>query len=259
MSEVLALILGGWSKFFKFLLLLALTFVILLAFAGGVLRLLPHQTSELKIGSGDLSASILFAQPTEAGQEYLVMVAPQGWEETGIAVREGDAVSFEAGGRVNVDLEGLNLSLQARHNAEERVKAAEMKAGRWEKEKNDFVLEQHFTPQEVQSSIPHWRWNGPDGLRNSDRYANPARKKRAIIPQRDYGALVAAIRETGVTPSRDDAFFVGKSNTIRAQRTGKLYFAVNDVLNDTNKDFPDMFLVDNIGFFYVRVTVTPAK
>ena len=59
-------------------------------------------------------------------------------------------------------------------------------------------------------------------------------------------------------PSRDDAFFVGKSNTIRAQRTGKLYFAVNDVLNDTNKDFPDMFLVDNIGFFYVRVTVTPA-
>lgn len=249
MSEMLELLLGGWGKFFKFLLLLVLSFGILLGFAGGILRVLPHQTSELKLGSGDISASILFTQATDKGQQYTVMVSPQGWEETGIAVREGDTLTFEAGGKVNIDLEGLNESLQVRRSAERRVIAAEVKAGRWEKEKNDFVLEEHFTPEEVQNSIPHWRWNGPDGLHDSDRYANPARKKRAILPQRDYGALLGAVRETGVAPLRGDAFFVGRSNANRAPRTGKLYFAVNDVLNDTDKNFPDMFLVDNIGFF----------
>jgi len=259
MSEILALILGTWGKFFKFLLLMVLTLVITLAFVYGILRSLPHETSELKLGSGDLSASILFTRETAEGKEFLVMIPPQGWEETGIAVREGDRLTFEAGGKVNIDLAGLNRSLEARYQAEQRIIAAAKKSGKWEKEKDTFVPELYFTREEVQNATPRWKWNGPDGLLNSDRYANPARKKRSIAPDRDYGALLGAVRETGVKPLREDAFFVGKSNTIVAKRTGKLYFVVNDVLNDNEKEFPDMYLVDNIGFFYARVTVTPTK
>jgi hypothetical protein len=40
-----------------------------------------------------------------------------------------------------------------------------------------------------------------------------------------------------------------------AQKSGKLYFVVNDVLTD-DKDFPDLFLFDNIGFYYAKVTVS---
>jgi hypothetical protein len=58
----------------------------------------------------------------------------------------------------------------------------------------------------------------------------------------------AAIRETDVSPTRDDAFFVGSSNVAVAKRSGKLYFTVNDVTYD-DKDFLDMFFVDNIGSF----------
>jgi hypothetical protein len=84
---------------------------------------------------------------------------------------------------------------------------------------------------------------------------DPAHQKRSVLPAKGYGALLAAIRETKVLPTRDDVFFVGSSNVYKAPRSGKLYFTVNDVTYD-DKDFPDMFFVDNIGSFYARVSVS---
>lgn len=85
--------------------------------------------------------------------------------------------------------------------------------------------------------------------------ANPAHQKRSVLQAKGYGALLAAIRETNVSPTSDDAFFVGSSNVAVAKRSGKLYFTVNDVMYD-DKEFSDMFFVDNIGAFYARVSVS---
>jgi hypothetical protein len=250
-ADLLTVLLDDWKKFVKFLVLLFFTCVFAFGLVYGVLRSLPRSTSELKFGSG----SILFSQPTKDGQEYVVVIPPQGWQETGISVREGDHVSFEAGGRVNIDLEGLNLALAARHDADSRIIDAEKKSGRWEKEKDNFAPELYYTAEDKQNVRPHWRWIDPNGLPETKQLANPAHQKRSILPDKGYGALLAAIRETGVQPGREDAFFVGASNTIVAKRSGKLYFVVNDVTYD-DKDFPDMFMIDNIGFFYARVSIS---
>jgi hypothetical protein len=250
-ADLLSVLLDDWRKFAKFLVLLFFTCVFVFGLVYGILRSLPRSTSEIKFGSG----SILFSQPTKDGQEYLVVIPPQGWQETGIAVREGDHVSVEAGGKVNIDLAGLNLALEARRTADNRIIDAEKKAGRWEKEKDDFAPELYYTAEDRQNIRPRWRWIDPNGLPETKRLANPAHQRKSILPDKGYGALLAAIRETGVQPERQDAFFVGASNTYVAKRSGKLYFAANDVMYD-DPDFPDLFMIDNIGFFYARVTIS---
>jgi hypothetical protein len=45
------------------------------------------------------------------------------------------------------------------------------------------------------------------------------------------------------------------NNDLVAKQSGKLYFTVNDVVHD-DKDSPDLFLEDNIGFFYAKVTIS---
>jgi len=83
---------------------------------------------------------------------------------------------------------------------------------------------------------------------------------RAVLPGGNYGALLGAIRETGVTPTSTDVFLVGSGTMtsgvpIVAKRGGKLYFTVNDV-QSKDKDYPNMFFEDNIGFYYAKVTIS---
>jgi hypothetical protein len=129
-ANLLLVLLEDWKKFFKFLLLVFFACLFGLGLVYGILRSLPRATSEVKLGSG----SILFTRPTENGQEYIVVISPQGWQETDISVKEGDTINFEVGGKVNIDLEGLNLALDARHAADNRIMAEEKTAGRWDKE-----------------------------------------------------------------------------------------------------------------------------
>jgi hypothetical protein len=249
-ADLLSTVLGDWNKFGKFLLLLFSIVLLVFGLLYGVLHNLPQATQEIKFGSG----SILFSRSTKDGQEFLVVVSPQAWQETGISVAAGDTIKFEAGGKVNIDLAGLNVALQARHEADERILAQEAKSPQWEQEKDTFAPEYHYTAEDKQKITPRWRWSDPNGLAETMQLALPARQKRTVFPEKGYGTLLGAIRETGAQPSHDDVFFIGVSNAIVAKRSGKLYFVVNDVLfND--KDFPDMFFVDNIGSYYVRVTV----
>lgn len=262
-SDLLSELLGDWPKFGKFVLLLlsvcGLVLGLSLGISFAVFNTIPQEASEVRLEVGDTKASILLTQSKKQGdREYLVVVHPQGWQETGIPVEQGDALSFEAGGKVYIDLEGLNLSLDARHKAEVRIIDEETKAGRWQKEK--IAPELHYTPEESQNTRPPWRWIDAEGMPESDMaVANPARRKRAIMPSKGYGALLGAIRETGVLwPSRTDSFFVGSRSSTVAKVGGKLYFTVNDIW-DEGSDFPDKFFVDNVGFYYVKVTVTSQK
>jgi hypothetical protein len=249
-ADILLSLLENWGKFCRFLLLLGLSGLWLALTVYGVLRALPRNTGQLNLASG----SIIFSQPTQDGNEYLVVISPQGWQETGIAVREGDHMRFDANGRVNIDLAGLNAALAVRHNADQRILSDEKQAGQWEAEKEDFAPEDHYTPEELRKMRPTWRWTDPNGIAETAQFALPSRLKRCLLPGRGYGALLGAIRETGVQPTAGDAFFVGAKNDIVAKQSGKLYFAVNDV-QSRDKTSPDLFFADNIGFFYAKVTV----
>ena len=83
--------------------------------------------------------------------------------------------------------------------------------------------------------------------------------RQLVLTDRNAGAPLGAIRETESEPSRNDVFFIGKSNIITAPRSGKLYFTVNAVWDDEDPAFPEKFFIDNIGFFYAKVTVTPRR
>ena len=94
---------------------------------------------------------------------------------------------------------------------------------------------------------PQWARLKPDSISGQTQEEHHA-GKRLRRPAR-------SIRETGALPGRQDAIFIGTSANMVAQKSGKLYFVVNDVLTD-DKDFPDLFLFDNIGFYYAKVTVS---
>jgi hypothetical protein len=253
-------VLATWRALGKFLVLVFALGVFALGFVLGVLKSISTRAEELNLQRGDITASVLFRKPTPEGQEYTVMIAPQGWQRTGIQVRKGDTLQFEAGGRVYVDLKGLNASLDERRKLEEKIEI-KRQAGGWKTEKDaDFVPEHHFTADEERKMKPVWDWTGPDGvtLEETKRNSLPARQRKSICPSKGYGALLAGIGQQSQGLSRDLVFFVGSSQSTIADRDGWLYFAVNDVSNDEDQFFPDMYFVDNIGFFYARVTVSPA-
>jgi hypothetical protein len=256
-ADLLSSLLEDWGRFSRFLLLLFAASLLIFGLTDSVFHVLPRNTGQLKLGTG----SIIFSQSTQDGNEFLVVVSPQGWQETGIAVRKGDHLTIEANGKVHIDLSGLNAALAARRSADERVEGEEQKAGRWDADKkNGFLPEDHYTPDEKVKMRPIWHWTGPEGIKETAEYALPGRMKNCILPGGNYGALLGAIRETGAKPSKDDVFLVGSGsggsgNDIVAKRSGKLYFTVNDVQSN-DKDFPTMFIEDNIGFFYAKVTIS---
>ena len=256
-ADLLSSLLEDWGKFCRFILLLFVACLLTLAVAYGVLKMLPSNTGQVKLGSG----SIIFSQPTEGGgNAYFVVISPQGWQETGIPVHQGEHLSIQAYGKVHIDLSGLNATLTARRTAEERVINDEKNAKRWEAEKDNFAPEDHYTAKEKGDMRPTWHWTGPDGISDTPLYALKARMDRCVMPGQKYGSLLGAIREAGVKPAGSDVFLVGSGTDksgvlIPAHRSGILYFTVNDVLSD-DKDYPDMFFEDNIGFFYAKVTIS---
>jgi hypothetical protein len=257
-ADLLSSLLEDWGKFGRALLFLFVVSLVTLGVVYGVFQMLPRNTGQVKLGSG----SIIFSQATQGGDSYLVVISPEGWQETGISVRKGDHLNIDANGRVHIDLSGLNAALAARSAADERIEDEEKRAGRWTADmKNDgFAPEDHYTDDEKQRIRPTWHWTGPEGIAETREHALAGRMKRCILPGQNYGALLGAIRETGVTPAADDIFLVGSGSNgsghdIVAKRSGKLYFTVNDV-ESGDKDYPDVFFDDNIGFFYAKVTVT---
>ncbi len=252
-ADVIASLLDDWRRCVRFLVLVALLCLIAWFFAWSALHSIPRGTSQISIGPG----GVLVTQTTKEGTEYLVVIHPEGWQETGIQVTEGDILDFEAYGSIQVDLEGLVHSVEERLKAEKRVIDREKKLGRWEREKGFFRPEPYFTDDEKADSRLKWTWTDPNGNRETAAQANPSRRGQSILADRNYGALLGAIRETQAQPTRSDAFFIGKSNSIKAKRSGKLYFTVNDIWDDSDPDFPDKFFVDNVGFFYAKVTVRP--
>ena len=269
LADVLLVVLDDYQKkFWKLLLMIASVTVcfglIIFAFVWLVIASLPSRASQLQLGP----AAILFSQSELGMDKYVLVVPPQGWTRTGIFVPEGATVEIEAGGKVQVDLTGLNRALEARRKAEEKIQQYK-KEGKFgnvsDKDfaPDDYFTKDYFTDDELKAMKPIWKWIGPDGTSEEEmKVARPARRARSILPKNNYGVLIAAFAPTDIDPSADStvtshlvsgAFKVGSKQKMTADHSGYLYFAINDV---QGKDqFPDMFTIDNIGAFFAKVSV----
>ena len=172
----------------------------------------------------------------------------------------GDQVSFESGGSVQINLADLVRSITVRVDAENKLYDDKSKQCKCDARKNDYRPELDFSDDINKQIVPGFGWTGPDGNEETDAAANPSRRKLSILPSANYGALLGAISRSGAQPVRSDAFLIGSSYVEVASKTGKLWFTVNDIWDDQNRSAPgfkNKFFVDNIGFFYAKVTVQP--
>src|ERR1051326_201730 len=268
LADVLLAVLDDYPvKFLKLLFtIFSISFclaVIVLVFVLLVLRNLPSRTTQIELGP----ASILFSQTQGGLEKYLLVVPPQGWTKTDIYVPEGAVLEINAGGKVQIDLAGLNAALGERYKAEKRVQDAKNRGEFGNISDKDFDPDDYFTDEEIKAMNPKWKWIGPDGASDEEmKVARPARRARSILPKQSYGVLIAAFDTKNVDPATDpsliprlvsNAFKVGSSyqQRVTATQSGYLYFAINDV-QSKKPELPDMFVFDNIGAFFAKVSVS---
>ncbi len=256
-GKVFLEILDSWPRLGKLVLLIFATSAVVFLLAYEILRHLPSNASEIQLGATD-SSHVVIRQPTKGGgSSAVLMVSPQGWNQTSIQVREGEFYTINAGGRIQTSLYDLNLALEARRKAENRIDK--------EHAPGSVYKPLYYTEAERRGMVPVWPWCGPDGETvEAMKQANPESLKRRLLMTQPYGRLIGAFSDTDFDPlERPDlvktlapAIFDVGSKVARTKATqklsGYLYFAVNDVKDG---DYPDLLLVDNIGSYWVRIDV----
>jgi hypothetical protein len=224
-------------------------------------RLFGVETQVFQIGGANTHILFSSVEKRSGNEEYVVVVNPQGWQRTDIEVQPGDQLSFSADGKVCIDLNDI-LEKVARRLKYEDEHAKELKI-RPNDPTETRVPEDYFTPDERKSLVLNRPWVGPDGFDLENfQPAFRSRRGRYLMPHKNAAGLVAAVKAgSKAQPAPSDAFFVGKSKSCvvgdedcGALQKGWLWFTVNDVqYNDP--DNPVLFYNDNIGVFWVRVTV----
>jgi hypothetical protein len=275
-SDVIAKVVGpALADTGKLIRLMALIAVTCLAVAGAALllmRFMPNKSALTVFGKSGGRQMVFERRSSDYETEYVVVIHPQGWQETGIQVRQGDILRLLAEGSVAIDLQGLVESVNRRIKLE---KDARKLAERRHQDVNRLLPERQWNSSEINSIMPGKSWTHPDGyesIRPETSFA--ARTNNKIMPQARYGALLMAISPTGQTPKSGQAILVGTGRNdaanpcekdtdgttcvFHADRDGKVWFIVNDVWDSQDQLFPDKFYIDNIGHFYAKVSVTEA-
>src|SRR5208282_3408441 len=83
-------------------------------------RLFGVQTKEFRLGGSDTHILFSAVDKGTGKEEYLVIVSPQSWQRTDIEVRAGDHLSFNADGKVCIDLYSIweNVNLRQQYERE---------------------------------------------------------------------------------------------------------------------------------------------
>jgi hypothetical protein len=252
-ADVLDNILASPGKWFALLALLAGCSLLLVLLMFALSKLFGIEPAEIQIGASDSHVVLKHTDRRTGSEEAIVIVNPQGWQKTGIEVRPGNRLSLSANGKVCIDLNEIWEKVQLRRQYEDEW------AKRYNIRRNDSsetrVPEDYFTDEQRKSLVLDRPWVGPDGF-DLGRFQPSFRSRRSryLLPMENAGGLVAAIRsDSGGTPARSDAFFVGRSREdYPVSQRGWLWFTVNDVqYNDPNN--PNLFYNDNLGAFWVKV------
>src|ERR1044072_8131985 len=96
LADVLNDVLSNWWKLIRFCVA-----VLGLAIAtGGGIRLFVWATSNMKLEPQEIEFSgsprVVFKRVVDGKQEVVIVVQPQGWQDTGIEVEEGDEIDIRA-------------------------------------------------------------------------------------------------------------------------------------------------------------------
>lgn len=208
--------------------------------------------------------SVHFQSIVNGKKQVLVVVRPQGWQNTHLPVKAGERLSFEAAGRVSIDLQGLIDAAQRMNTLEqdERNKHHQEIDESKQKAPEDFFDEDQSTRDrynELKSKFSYL-WAEPEGLKDQDgRYViedkdYPGRTKNKAIPNAPYGALIGAIIPIKDEPlDKKDFFLIGKSESMYAKGAGELWLNVNDVIDKGDPIESKIYYFDNVGFFWVKV------
>jgi hypothetical protein len=241
-----------WASLFLFCVVFS---GLVIGVAWTMTKILHLRTSEVRIGS--TNSRVVFESVQEgAGKQYVVIVSPQGWQNTEIVVHAGDKVSFQAGGKVCIDLKEIVANVELRRQFEGEV------AGSMGIKKNDpnetRVPEDFFNPEQRKKLILDHPWVDPDGFKRNTFVGDfPSRRQKYLLPEMNAGGLIAAIRPGAQEPDKSEAFFVGRQmDNYVAAKDGAIWFTVNDI-TFSDPDNPNLFFYDNIGTFWVRIDVTP--
>ena len=118
-----------------------------------------EQAEQVEIDAGQAKFFLRIASNKQA--QYVVLVHPQGWQDSGISLKKGDQVQFRAEGRTNIDLEGIVSRVQLRKKYELEI-AKSHKIDRNSLSPNSLP-EHYFTADQLKTLRPSRPWIGPDG------------------------------------------------------------------------------------------------
>jgi hypothetical protein len=267
-ADVFDEILMDRRKFLSFLGLIGCLSIASLLVGWLVTTMLGIKTKDIKeLNISASGAHMLLESVTNEYREYIVIVPPQGWQRSGIEVKKGDQIRFVAEGAVNIDLWGIMQKALKRHEFEDRITSAR-NLDRQSTEPNS-VPEYYFSTDLTKEERDKLRllrpWNGPNGNEETQikKYENAfaARTAKKVIPSAPFGALVGAVTDkVNHPPQKQDAFLIGKNyggEEYYSQKDGQLWFNVNDVWDEQDTEYPNKFYDDNVGYFWVKVLITP--
>ena len=261
LADVLDSILSNWKRFCAFLALGLCLFLFILGLAYFVPKVISRDTKSFKLSTTEF---LIESRGSEGQEEYLTIVQPQGWQKSGIEVKKGQHIHYSAGGKVCIDLDGL-VNRAGALTKLENTYAERYKINRLS-ESPDQRPERYYSPEDVKALKLDQVWTGPDGFKNIPRDPSFAGRTSMRLKEKEpLGALVAAIQYGDQPPQREDVFLVGQRTEVVASADGFLWFNVNDVIdrdNDKSVGRPDdpennLFYFDNIGAFWVQVTIEP--
>jgi hypothetical protein len=229
-ADVFDSLLTDWRRLGVFAILVATTVGAGCLVFWLTLTLLHVRPSQLQISA--LGGQISLQTTTANGTEYLMVIHPQGWEETPISVRKNQKVSFEAEGQVCIDGFSLFKVAQLMNELEQHYKDDQrMKDDRSKPADAQPVPEQFYSTdvKETLSACLKSLWTGPEGFnadgkatddlicpphfdprpeefraRPADHFRDPqygglvdkdfrGRTKNKLMPHQPYGRLIGAV------------------------------------------------------------------
>jgi hypothetical protein len=110
-SKLLEELLGDSRKLVRFLAACLILAALLVGAVVALIKLLDikaSQAEKVEMDAGKAKFILSLASSDKTLTQYVVVIHPQGWQDSGISLRIGDKVRFRAAGSVNVDLEGLH-------------------------------------------------------------------------------------------------------------------------------------------------------
>ncbi|MCI5168603.1 MAG: hypothetical protein D3903_21545 [Candidatus Electrothrix sp. GM3_4] len=250
MENFMAIAVSSWKATLRLIIIITFFLLMLAALVFSLVSLIYQTGAAVSISGTTISIG---------SEERLdsALVDATNWTDTNINIKEGDKLTFNATGSVNVALGHMIQALDT---------FAEISSN-----KKDMRIDL-FTEEEIKKSLFPFPWNGPKGLNlkevNDQKVIDRIKtsRKKFIYPEGEIGQLLAFISKNGSCPdisSKEEPKgmilpYYGPGATYTAKATGKLCFVINDVITE-EIIHRKLIWQDNTGFFSIKIHIESNK